>query len=357
MDNPKILKHTTAHHHRQWLDTVYDLPQKAKGVEIYNCFEYERMRLHWNGCGLILHELCHLIHQLVLPDGLDNRTVLDAFGNALESGLYDEVLRRDWAYEEEEMDAAYATINHKEFFAEMSVAFWSRGYDALCPWWWKRMMMSAHWNGRSRLLGRDYDHDHCHEYQNMQQCSPPFMSPEVLERGQAVGHHVHDDDNDNDDDGMILQNHHNHDMEGCWMQGLVEKFGSSRGCHGGKRYRGHCNKFFPFTHGQLKRYDPETFAVFQQLWNEISQWKDPWQGKSDKNEHQENLYPKCDDENGNVCWWTLPHGYFWNHKVKDIFQKQQNADDQNDYNVEKDNVLNVTVDESNHGSDSVGSDS
>lgn len=254
MDDPKILKHTTAHHHRQWLDAVNDLPQKAKGVEIYNCFEYETMRLHWNGCGLILHELCHLIHQLVLKDGLDNQVVLDAFGCALESGLYDEVMRRDWAYEEEEMDAAYATINHKEFFSEISVAFLSKGYDAVfCPW--KRGKKVDEAGG-----------------QDLWQCSPPFMAPEVLVRREAFVRDVRTAEYDDD-----MQNC-------CWMQGLIKFFqrlgdgGVGSGLIEGRGrlwHKGHCNKFFPFTHGQLKRHDPETFAVFQQLWKEIEQWEDP----------------------------------------------------------------------------------
>lgn len=54
------------------------------------------MRNHWNGSGLILHELCHLIHQHALPDGLENRDVKNAFQNAVASGIYERTLRRDW---------------------------------------------------------------------------------------------------------------------------------------------------------------------------------------------------------------------------------------------------------------------
>ena len=70
-----------------------DLPQKALGIEIYNCNEYKRNRLHWNGCGLILHELCHLIHQLLLPDGLENYQIKEAYEIAMRSGKYENVLR------------------------------------------------------------------------------------------------------------------------------------------------------------------------------------------------------------------------------------------------------------------------
>jgi hypothetical protein len=70
-----------------------DLPQKTLGIEIYNCIEYKRNRLYWNGCGLILHELCHLIHQLVLPDGLHNHQIKNSYECAMRTGKYEEVLR------------------------------------------------------------------------------------------------------------------------------------------------------------------------------------------------------------------------------------------------------------------------
>lgn len=38
----------------------------------------------------------------------------------------------------------------------------------------------------------------------------------------------------------------------------------------------HCNKFYPFTRGQLRYYDAETCALFEQLWSEISDWDDPF---------------------------------------------------------------------------------
>jgi hypothetical protein len=70
-----------------------DIPEKAGGIEIYNCFDYQTMRLHWQGSGLLLHELCHLIHQFTLPNGLENATVIEAFERATKGGLYDRTLR------------------------------------------------------------------------------------------------------------------------------------------------------------------------------------------------------------------------------------------------------------------------
>ena len=52
-----------------------------------------RNRNHWNGCGLLLHEYCHLIHQLVLNHGLDNHDVISMYKQAMESDKYEDVLR------------------------------------------------------------------------------------------------------------------------------------------------------------------------------------------------------------------------------------------------------------------------
>jgi len=250
VDDPRVLKHTAAHHHWQWLETVNDLTAKDKGVEVYNARDYMQMRLHWNGCGLILHELCHLIHQLVLSKGLENKLVMLAFGRVLEDGLYDEVLRRDWASAgEEESDAAYATINHKEFFSELSVAFWSRGYDSSLKR--RRRIHDRQEKGKGNKQGDD----DMILNNNMELCSPPFMASNVLERREALGY--------KDDGGW-------HSLESSWMQGLQNILTGGRA----DGY-GHCNKFFPFTHGQLKEYDPVTFAALEQIWAEIADWEDP----------------------------------------------------------------------------------
>lgn len=60
------------------------------------------MRLHWNGCGLLLHELCHLIHQFCF--GLEDEGIEGLYEQARTSGLYDQTLRRDWAGYIEEDD-------------------------------------------------------------------------------------------------------------------------------------------------------------------------------------------------------------------------------------------------------------
>jgi hypothetical protein len=40
-----------------------------------------------------------------------------------------------------------------------------------------------------------------------------------------------------------------------------------------------CNKFYPFTRGQLQHHDMETYRVINELWREIEQWDDPMEDR------------------------------------------------------------------------------
>jgi len=217
--NPKTLKHTTAHHFAGWLLSVRDNPEKKESLEIYNAAEYQKMRLHYNGSGLLLHELCHIIHQKVLPGGLANAMVAEIHQIAKESDKYRKVLRRDWALKDVDTDMAYCLVNHKEFFAEISVAYLADFYHNV--------------NGVGTTI--------------MAKCSPPFVSPDVIER--------------------IRQE----TLEGY-------KFSWTNKCRPIGRSDSvilpHCSKFFPFTKGQLRRYDPRVFKCFMKLWEFIEGWED-----------------------------------------------------------------------------------
>ena len=124
------------------------------GIEIYNCSDYQRMRLHWNGAGLLLHEFCHLIHQFALTDGLYNVKILQAYVAAKHSGRYDRTLRRDWAGQDRDYDLAYAMVDHKEFWSELSTTYLCNNY--------------AYLDKANKAI--------------MDHCSPPIMEPHVLER-------------------------------------------------------------------------------------------------------------------------------------------------------------------------------
>lgn len=228
LDRPKELKHTTTHHYERWLICVNDIPDKALGIEIYNCNEYLRNRDHWNGCGLLLHEFCHLIHQIILPQGLENKYVKVMYDIAMESGKYEEVIRRDWAYLPCNRDTAYATINHKEFFTELSVAFLSYGYQHL-----------------------DVAQDS--KSMSMYVLSPPFQAPDVLDRQKG-------------------QNPMNHEKNSKpFLHVLFQLMKNSIWINS----QGHCNKFYPFTNRQLKSFDYDTYVRMTEIWDEIKNWKDP----------------------------------------------------------------------------------
>ena len=58
------VSYSTSKNHGLLLVWVHDKPERHKGLI--------SIIPHWNGVVLVLHEICHLIHQLVLPYGLDN---------------------------------------------------------------------------------------------------------------------------------------------------------------------------------------------------------------------------------------------------------------------------------------------
>jgi hypothetical protein len=199
------------------------------------------MRHHWNGAGLILHEFCHLIHQHVF--GLDCERIKAIYDQALQSKRYDHVLRRDWAGKKEgETDLAYAMIDCKEFFAEMSVTFLANGF-------------------------RELDCAPCHI---LAQCSPPITEPTVLDRLANLSAWSHSPSSR----GSLIE---------AWIRPWI------RFCRG-EECNVHCNKFYPFTSGQLWFYDPPLYIDVNLLWSDISQWEDPFNNE---------------ENNCSICWISL----------------------------------------------------
>lgn len=148
----------------------------------------------------------------------------------MRSRKYEQVLRRDWTGLPNETDQAYATINHKEFFAELSVAYMSVGYTSL--------------DGEEGHTSSAVTTDRC--FRTMDSCSPPPMNSVPLEDWQSPERQ-------------------------CWN--VVLRLCHDRNDH--RRLPPHCNKFFPFTESQLRRYDPTTWSNLRYLWDEIGRWKDP----------------------------------------------------------------------------------
>ena len=103
------------HPSRYWLAEHGMDPDKAKSVQ----FTRNLAALIATQPNLVLHELAHAYHDLVLSDR--DLAILAAYQRALASGLYDLVERNDGGRER-----AYALKSHREFFAELSEAYFGQ---------------------------------------------------------------------------------------------------------------------------------------------------------------------------------------------------------------------------------------
>jgi hypothetical protein len=186
------------------------------------------MRHHWNGSGLLLHEYCHLIHQHVF--GLDCIRIQSIYETMKQSNKYEHVLRRDWADKchGNDTDLAYCMIDCKEFFAEMSVTY----------------------------LADSFHHLDNASFHIMIDCTPPITEPTVLLR---LRHNKEWTSVYTDMDASSFSG---------WLQKIKTFFVEIR-------RTSHCNKFYPFTSGQLRRYDPILYGEIKALWFDILQWEDP----------------------------------------------------------------------------------
>ena len=109
--------HAEYHPDAGWLKRHGRSEALAKCVEFTNVliFEKERKRMP----NFVLHELAHAYHDRVLD--FDQKAILDAFERARSAKLYEEVERNDGRKVRH-----YALTNHKEYFAELSEAYFSR---------------------------------------------------------------------------------------------------------------------------------------------------------------------------------------------------------------------------------------
>ena len=80
--------------------------------------------LNWTDVqpAMVLHELAHAWHHQYLT--YEYGPILDAYDRAVETGLYDRVEYADGSFRE-----AYARVNHIEYFAELTEAwFWRNDF-------------------------------------------------------------------------------------------------------------------------------------------------------------------------------------------------------------------------------------
>ena len=103
-----------------WLKDNGRDPVMGKAIEITNVsnFPFENIRMPY----LLLHELTHAYHDRVL--GFDQPEIIAAFERARDSGSYDSVKRFNG--KTTVMDKAYAMSNHKEYFAEVTEAYFGK---------------------------------------------------------------------------------------------------------------------------------------------------------------------------------------------------------------------------------------
>ncbi|KAL7569378.1 hypothetical protein ACA910_010464 [Epithemia clementina (nom. ined.)] len=99
-------------------------PAKQNCVEIFDYNDYfVYTRPLFGPGGLLIHELTHAYHDLVIGDGEGNDLIRDSYQKAMQEGLYDQVPRRTLNGQEKARGRAYACTNYSEYFAELSSAF------------------------------------------------------------------------------------------------------------------------------------------------------------------------------------------------------------------------------------------
>lgn len=106
------------HVSRRWLEQNGYNPAKAGGIEISNSLNFVSWSRAEQPC-MVLHELAHAYHFLVL--GESHPDITAAYRHAVEHRLYESV-----DYVGGGKRRAYALVNEKEYFAELSEAYFGR---------------------------------------------------------------------------------------------------------------------------------------------------------------------------------------------------------------------------------------
>ncbi|MEO6033744.1 MAG: hypothetical protein ABIQ35_00655 [Verrucomicrobiota bacterium] len=132
------------HESREWLSTHGVNPEKTGTMELANATNF----LAWTReqPWMVLHELAHAYHQQFLPENQD--AILRCYEHAKAAKLYDSVLRSNGRRERH-----YAMNNEKEYFAEMTEAFF--GTNDFYPF--VRAELKEHDPEMFRLLGEVWE--------------------------------------------------------------------------------------------------------------------------------------------------------------------------------------------------------
>ncbi len=129
------------HPDEKWLRDHGRDPAMAKAIQFTNIpqFAAETKRMP----AMVLHELAHAYHDRVL--GFDEPRVREAFADAVKAGRYEQVRESSSG----EKRRAYALTNHKEYFAELTEAYF--GVNDFFPF--HRVHLREHDPAMGRLLG------------------------------------------------------------------------------------------------------------------------------------------------------------------------------------------------------------
>ena len=136
----------------------------------------------------------------------------------------------------------FASSPIKEFFAEMSVTYWARGY--------------SEFDGVDMSSGMVRDGG----------CSPPIIEPRVLARLQESDDVTEADLSDVNRCHVAQEKSRKSTLTSIFSPLFYDPL-----THNQK----HCNKFYPFTSGQFQRHDPDTFKAMDRVWSQIADWVDP----------------------------------------------------------------------------------
>lgn len=116
-----------------WLQQHRLSTAKAGHIEVYNASDYMKWRTCWGPGGMLLHEMAHALHFRHSAHRFECRCILEAYSSAMKEKVYDA------SYYQSPTGVsgparAYATTDAKEYFAEISVAFFGMGDEPMNKW-------------------------------------------------------------------------------------------------------------------------------------------------------------------------------------------------------------------------------
>ena len=114
------------HHDPKWMIKNGIMIEKCRNIEIYSASDY----MEWRICQplVLFHEFVHSFHCFI---GRERRDIKKAYNLAMKNHLYDEVehiVRKDKITKQEIIMhvRGYAAMNHYEYFAQMSEAYFGK---------------------------------------------------------------------------------------------------------------------------------------------------------------------------------------------------------------------------------------